>query len=237
MHPQTVIEHFGTWNAAKRAAGLTPRRFISREELLEQLRQLGDELGRTPTAQGSRREPAADGLQVADLAHVRLVDRGAQGGGVRRAGWRREAGARGRAGSGARTRRSAPAEDGRLEGRATRRPGAACPSGRSIDWSTSRRARGPHSSSSCASACARRASRWRPTARCRGWACPSRRAPCQSHPARATDCRRSGEARLAPTRSAWRAWRGRKRPRAARARRGAACRRGRCDRRESASRS
>ena len=38
MHPQTVIEHFGTWNAAKRAAGLTPRRFISRDELLEQLR-------------------------------------------------------------------------------------------------------------------------------------------------------------------------------------------------------
>lgn len=50
MHPQTVIEHFGTWNAAKRAAGLTPRRFISREELLAQLRRLGDDLGRTPTA-------------------------------------------------------------------------------------------------------------------------------------------------------------------------------------------
>jgi len=50
IHPQTVIEHFGTWNAAKRAAGLTPRRFISREELLEQLRELGQELGRTPTA-------------------------------------------------------------------------------------------------------------------------------------------------------------------------------------------
>ena len=26
VHPQTVIEHFGTWNAAKRAAGLFPRR-------------------------------------------------------------------------------------------------------------------------------------------------------------------------------------------------------------------
>lgn len=50
VHPQTVIEHFGTWNAAKRSAGLTPRRFISREELLEQLRELGQELGRTPTA-------------------------------------------------------------------------------------------------------------------------------------------------------------------------------------------
>jgi hypothetical protein len=50
VHPQTVIEHFGTWNAAKRAAGLFPRRFLTREELLEQLRHLGEELGRTPTA-------------------------------------------------------------------------------------------------------------------------------------------------------------------------------------------
>jgi len=50
VHPQTVIEHFGTWNAAKRAAGLFPRRFLTREELLAQLRALGDELGRTPTA-------------------------------------------------------------------------------------------------------------------------------------------------------------------------------------------
>lgn len=50
VHPQTVIEHFGTWNAAKRAAGLFPRRFLTRDELLEQLRGLGDELGRIPTA-------------------------------------------------------------------------------------------------------------------------------------------------------------------------------------------
>jgi hypothetical protein len=50
VHPQTVIEHFGTWNAAKRAAGLYPRRFLTRAELLEQLRDLGEELGRVPTA-------------------------------------------------------------------------------------------------------------------------------------------------------------------------------------------
>jgi hypothetical protein len=50
VHPQTVIEHFGSWNAAKRAAGLQPRRFISRDELLDQLRSLGEELGRVPTA-------------------------------------------------------------------------------------------------------------------------------------------------------------------------------------------
>ncbi len=54
VHPQTVIEHFGTWNAAKRAAGLMPRRFATREELTGQLRRLGDDLGRTPTAQDIR---------------------------------------------------------------------------------------------------------------------------------------------------------------------------------------
>jgi hypothetical protein len=50
VHPQTVIEHFGSWNAAKRAAGLVPRRFATREELLGLLRELGKELGRPPTA-------------------------------------------------------------------------------------------------------------------------------------------------------------------------------------------
>ena len=30
VHPQTVIEHFGSWNAAKRAAGQVPRRFATR---------------------------------------------------------------------------------------------------------------------------------------------------------------------------------------------------------------
>src|ERR1051326_7063606 len=43
VHPQTVIEHFGTWNAAKRAAGLMPRRFATREELVAQLRRLRSE--------------------------------------------------------------------------------------------------------------------------------------------------------------------------------------------------
>jgi hypothetical protein len=50
VHPQTVIEHFGSWNAAKRAAGLVPRRFATKEELLRLLRELGETLGRTPTA-------------------------------------------------------------------------------------------------------------------------------------------------------------------------------------------
>jgi hypothetical protein len=50
VHPQTVIEHFGSWNAAKRNAGLVPRRFATRDELLRLLRLLGEELGRVPTA-------------------------------------------------------------------------------------------------------------------------------------------------------------------------------------------
>jgi len=65
VHPQTVIEHFGTWNTAKRAAGLTARRFISREEMVRQLRELGGELGRVPTArdvQASRGRVASKSL-------------------------------------------------------------------------------------------------------------------------------------------------------------------------------
>jgi hypothetical protein len=50
VHPQTVIEHFGSWNKAKRQAGLVPRRFATREELLGLLRELGERLGRVPTA-------------------------------------------------------------------------------------------------------------------------------------------------------------------------------------------
>ena len=49
VHPQTVVERFGTWNAAKRRAGLVPRRFATDAELLSQLRDLGAELGRVPT--------------------------------------------------------------------------------------------------------------------------------------------------------------------------------------------
>ena len=50
VHPQTVVEHFGSWNAATRRAGLVPRRFATRAELLRLLRELGEELGRVPTA-------------------------------------------------------------------------------------------------------------------------------------------------------------------------------------------
>jgi Homing endonuclease associated repeat len=59
IHPQTVIERFGSWNAAKRRAGLRARRFATREELLDALRALGDELGRPPNGGDlQRRRPA-----------------------------------------------------------------------------------------------------------------------------------------------------------------------------------
>lgn len=48
VHPQTVVLRFGTWNGGKRRAGLLPRRFATKEELLLQLRSLGEELGRPP---------------------------------------------------------------------------------------------------------------------------------------------------------------------------------------------
>src|SRR5436309_3182399 len=45
VHPQTVIEHFGAWNAAKRAAGLVPRRFATPEALPALVRERLDEQG------------------------------------------------------------------------------------------------------------------------------------------------------------------------------------------------
>src|ERR1041385_537086 len=50
VHPQTVIEHFGSWNAARRAPALAPRRSATRAELVRLLRERGDELGRPPSA-------------------------------------------------------------------------------------------------------------------------------------------------------------------------------------------
>jgi hypothetical protein len=50
VHPQTVIQHFGSWNVAKRQAGLVPRRFARPDELVRLLRDLGEKLGRPPTA-------------------------------------------------------------------------------------------------------------------------------------------------------------------------------------------
>src|SRR3954462_5675965 len=45
VHPQTVIEHFGSWNRAKRKRGLVRRRFAPRENLWPLLEELGKDLG------------------------------------------------------------------------------------------------------------------------------------------------------------------------------------------------
>jgi hypothetical protein len=50
IHSQTVIGRFGSWNAAKRKAGLMPRRFATRQELLQALHDLGETIGRVPTS-------------------------------------------------------------------------------------------------------------------------------------------------------------------------------------------
>ena len=73
MHPQTVIEHFGTWNAAKRAAGLMPRRFATREELRRAA--AAARRGARAHADCARHRRAArhDAVEVALLAHVRLA--------------------------------------------------------------------------------------------------------------------------------------------------------------------
>src|SRR2546428_10151471 len=48
VHPQTVIEHFGSWNAAKREAGIRPRRFRTPREPARPLRRLWGGLRTAP---------------------------------------------------------------------------------------------------------------------------------------------------------------------------------------------
>ena len=86
VHPQTVIEHFGSWNAAKREAGLVPRRFATREELLGLLRELGEELGRA--ADGARHRRAQGQLPSKSLYWHTFgsLDERAARGRLRRAG-------------------------------------------------------------------------------------------------------------------------------------------------------
>src|SRR4051812_50181553 len=59
VHPQTGIEHFGSWNAAKREAGPVPRRFATPGELGGVVSGLGGELGRAAPARGLGRRRGA----------------------------------------------------------------------------------------------------------------------------------------------------------------------------------
>ena len=98
VHPQTVIEHFGSWNAAKRAAGLVPRRFATRDELLGLLRELGEELGRPPTARDIDEHKGRLPSKSLYWHTFGSLDERAARGGVRRAGGGGAARAGGRAG-------------------------------------------------------------------------------------------------------------------------------------------
>ena len=73
-----MIEHFGTGTRPSAPPGLC--RAVSRhaEELLALLRALGEELGRIADRARPRRAARRDALEVALLAHVRLVQRGAR---------------------------------------------------------------------------------------------------------------------------------------------------------------
>ena len=75
VHPQTVIEHFGSWNRAKRLAGLVPRRFATREELLGVLRELGEERLERAIEQGATLSRTLGRLpKFADWSAARKVD-------------------------------------------------------------------------------------------------------------------------------------------------------------------
>ena len=126
VHPQTVIEHFGSWNAAKRAAGLVPRRFATREELLGVLRELGRgaRAARRPRATSTSAAGSMPSKSLYWHTFGSLADRAARGR-LRRAGGGGAARARGRAGRGARAPARTPAEVRRLGGGAAGGPGAA----------------------------------------------------------------------------------------------------------------
>ena len=69
VHPQTVIEHFGSWNRAKRKAGLVPRRFATREELLALLSYiaLGLNFSAVYSGEGGFLSPHEIGLHLGSI--------------------------------------------------------------------------------------------------------------------------------------------------------------------------
>ena len=121
-------------------------------ELLGVLRELGEELGRTPTARDLDERRGHAAVEVALLAHVRLARRRAARGGLRRPGGGGAARARGGAGGGARAPARPPAEVRRLGARRARGRPELRRSGRSTGCSRRAAARGRRSSSSSASA-------------------------------------------------------------------------------------
>ena len=161
---QTVIEHFGTWNAAKRG-GPYPRRFLTRDEPSS-----SSAVWRRAWSHPDCTRSFAARRRSLPSASSRRGDVGSLAGALREAGL---VSSKARSGSNARSSRahglrgsSGAAEDGRLGRCPLPRRRAPSPSGRSTACSTSR-GRGRRSSSSSASGCARKVSRCAPTARSR----------------------------------------------------------------------
>ena len=165
VHPQTVIEHFGSWNARQargraRAAPLRDPRGAARP-----CRELGEELGRVPTARDideHRGKLPSKSLywHTFGFAHERAAR-----GWLRRAGGRGAAGARARPG-GQPLEEARPSAEVRGLDRRRARPTTQCsPSGRSIECSTPGAGPGRRSSSSYGNGYARPASTWPPTGR------------------------------------------------------------------------
>ena len=153
VHPQTVIEHFGTWNAAKRAAGLFPRRFLTRDELLEQLR--GARRRAREDADGARTSPRA-----AARSRPRRSTRTRSARSATRSARPGSRCSRARSVSSGRSRRALRSRGHSVAcpkmadwaDAPTSRSRRSCPSGRCTGCSTSRAAPGRRSSTSCASA-------------------------------------------------------------------------------------
>ena len=121
VHPQTVIEHFGSWNEAKRDGG--PRSAALCDARGAARPAAGPRGGARPGPDGARHRgaPRPDAVEVALLAHVRLAGERAPRGRLRRPGGGGEARARPRAGRRAGAEAEAAPEVRRLGGGPPRR--------------------------------------------------------------------------------------------------------------------
>ena len=75
VHPQTVIEHFGSWNAAKRAAGLVRGGSRRARSCSACCASSARSWAASPTARDIDERRGRDAVEVALLAHVRLARR------------------------------------------------------------------------------------------------------------------------------------------------------------------
>ena len=156
VHPQTVIEHFGSWNAAKRDGRARPA--AVRDARRARPAAARARRGARPPADRARprRAPRLDAVEVALLAHVRLAHERAPRGRASTSRW-------GRSGSSARSSR-APRSRGSSAGcRSSPTGREARGAGRDAahrvaglpDVRRATRARGRRSSTSSASGCSR----------------------------------------------------------------------------------